>query len=125
VGLSAVGAVVVMVGLVCANAANPLGLVSPSLSVGVAAAGCAGAPNVNEGFWSGGLLAGVVLACWNPVNPLPKVGFGSTGLSGVEVGAVVAAPKPNAGWLADVVVGAAPNPNVDLDSAGWTGVEAG
>jgi hypothetical protein len=107
VGFS-VGAVVVMAGVACDDTPNGLDLVSPGLSVEVAAAG---APNAKADFCSGGLVAGVVLGCPNPVNPLPNVGLVSAGLSGVEVGAVVAAPKPN--------------PNADLDSAGLPVVAAG
>jgi hypothetical protein len=124
VGFS-VGAVVVMAGVVCANAPNPLGLGSLGLSVEGVAAGWAGAPNENPGFCSGGLVAGVVLCCPNPVNPLPKADFVSEGLSGVEVGAVVAALKPNGGLVAGVVVGALPNANWGFDSAGLSGVVAG
>jgi hypothetical protein len=69
-------------------------------------------------------VVGVVPGCPNPVNP-PKLAFVSAGLSGVDVGAVVAEPKPNAGLLVDMVVGAAPNANVGLDSADLSEVAAG
>jgi hypothetical protein len=120
-----VGAVVVMVGVAWAKPLNGLGLVSPGLSVEVVAAVSGGTPNARAAFCSGGLVAAVVLGCPNPLNPLGKVGFVSAVLSGVELGAVGLAPKPNVGVSVDVAVGIAPNPNAALDSVGLSVVAAG
>ena len=89
-------------------------------------------PKPNVDFASGSLSAGEVLGCPNP-NPL-NADLLSTGLSGVEVGVVVATlNEPVAGFISPgllvvVVVGAVPNLNVGFVSAGLSvvvGVWAG